>query len=252
MTDLPPGKKVIKNRWVFVTKSDGRKKARLVAKGFSQVEGIDFDEIFSPVVRYETVRLMFATAALENWCFLALDVVSAFLYGKLDEEIYMQLPEGFMQKGQERKVLRLKRSLYGLKQAALSWWKELEASMKTMGFKCLFADARIFIHRNEKTGLIVIAIIYVDDGIFMGPDRAYAQKKKAEFMVKWECRDLGDAKEFLSMRICKIGHKILLDQVPYLTKVLERFGMTNAKVAYTPLPTGWQPTKNTAPNNSQI
>ena len=107
LVDLPKGHKVIKNRWVFAEKSDGCLKARLVAKGFSQVEGIDFDEIFSPVIRYETVRLILALGALEYWTFSAVDVKTAFLYGKLDEEIYMEQPEGFKIKGKETKVFRL-------------------------------------------------------------------------------------------------------------------------------------------------
>ena len=121
LTDLPKGRKVIKIKWVFYIKQDGRKKARLVAKGFSQVEGIDFNEIFSPVVCFETVRLMLALSALEDWYIEALDVKTAFLYGKLDEEIYMHQPEGFKMKRQEHKVLPLHCALYGLKQAALSW-----------------------------------------------------------------------------------------------------------------------------------
>src|SRR5882757_11443291 len=104
-----------------------------MAKGFSQVEGVDFDEIFSPVVRYETVRLMFALASLEGMYMTGLDVKTAFLYGKLEEEIYMLQPEGCALKGKERKVMRLCRALYGLKQAALAWWKERESFMQTIG-----------------------------------------------------------------------------------------------------------------------
>ena len=111
LTDLPKGKKVIKNRWVFNIKQDSCKKARLIAKGFSQVKGIDFNEIFSPVVHFETVRLMLALSSLEDWYIEALDVKMAFLYRKLDEEIYMHQP-GFKQKGQENKVLHLHRALY--------------------------------------------------------------------------------------------------------------------------------------------
>ena len=123
LTDPPKGRKIIGSRWVFDIKTDGRKRARLVAQGFSQVEGIDFNELFSPVVRFESVRLIFALSALHNWDMTAIDVKSAYLYGKLDEEIYMRQPEGFKARGMENKVLRLQRALYSLKQAGLAWWK---------------------------------------------------------------------------------------------------------------------------------
>jgi hypothetical protein len=101
LVDPPKGRKVIKNRWVFNLKSDGHKKARLLAKGFSQVEGIDYDTIFSLVVRFKTVQLMIALAALKNWHITGLDVKTAFLYGELDEELYMEQPEGFKVKGKK-------------------------------------------------------------------------------------------------------------------------------------------------------
>jgi len=107
VVDLPQGWKIIKYHWVFDQKTDGQKKARLVAKGFSQIESIDFNEIFSPVVRFETVRLILALSALENWYITGLDVKSTFLYRKLDEEIYMEQPEGFKIKGLEHKVFHL-------------------------------------------------------------------------------------------------------------------------------------------------
>jgi Reverse transcriptase (RNA-dependent DNA polymerase) len=94
LTDLPKGCKTIGCRWVFDIKSDGRKKARFVAQGFSQVEGIDFNELFSPVVRFESVRSILALSTLENYYCVGADVCNAYLYGKLDEEIYMRQPEG--------------------------------------------------------------------------------------------------------------------------------------------------------------
>ncbi|THH23200.1 hypothetical protein EUX98_g7976 [Antrodiella citrinella] len=190
LVNLPEGRKVIRNRWVFNVKSDGRKKARLVAKGFSQVEGVDFDQIFSPVVRFETVHLVLALAALEDWHVSGVHVKSAYLYGKLEEEIYMEQPEGFKVKGQERKVLRLLRALYGLKQA------------------------------DKKTGDIVLVVVYVDDALFCGKNKALVAKLKADFMKRWECRDLGDTKEFLRMRIRRDVGKIFIDQVPYLNKTV--------------------------------
>ena len=182
IVDPPPGRKIIKNRWVFDVKSDGRKKACLVAKGFSQVEGIDFDDIFSPVVRFETVRLMLTLAALENWHMLGIDVKTAFLYGELDEELYMEQPEGFKIKGQERKVLRLKRAIYGLKQAALQWWRTLDKSMHKLGFKHLLSNSGLFVIKNKRGEPEVIVIIYVDNAVFMGPNKSIVSKARDRFM----------------------------------------------------------------------
>ena len=96
LVERPRGRKVIKNCWVFNIKTDGQKKARLVAKGFSQVEGLDYDQVFSPVIWFESVRLILAMAALERWVLTGLDVRNAYLHGTLDEEIYMEQPEGFI------------------------------------------------------------------------------------------------------------------------------------------------------------
>ena len=96
---------------------------------------------------FETVHLIIALAALENWHISGLDVCSAYLYGKLDKEIYMEQLEGFCTPGTEHKVFRLKRALYGLKQAGLAWWCTLSESMKLMGFKQLSNDAGLYIYR---------------------------------------------------------------------------------------------------------
>src|SRR5258708_19436962 len=101
-----------------LSKTDGRKKARLVAKGFSQVEGLDYDQIFSPAVRFETVHLILATAALENWTISGVDVKNAYLYGNLDKQIYMEQPEGFRVQNLEHFVIRLKKSLYVLNKSS--------------------------------------------------------------------------------------------------------------------------------------
>ena len=113
-----------KCKWVFVIKPDGRYKARLVAKGFTQVEGIDFQETFSLITRYKAIRFLLAHAALEHWEIEAMDSKTAFLYGKLDEEIDMEQPEGFIGKGQEWMVCHLKKAIYSLKQASCTWNKK--------------------------------------------------------------------------------------------------------------------------------
>ena len=199
--------------------------------------------MFSPVARFETVRLLLALAALEDWEIQALDVKQAFLYGKLDEEIYMEQPEGFVKDG--NKVWKLHRALYGLKQASLSWWKECNASMGKLGFKRCVSDAGVYVFKEK--GQTVIAIIYVDDALFMGPNKDLVMKKKHEFMKIWECRDLGEPSEFLAMQIQRdhSKRKLILHQRPYLKKVIERFEMSDAKEARTPLPSAYNPTENT-------
>ncbi|RXW14197.1 hypothetical protein EST38_g11655 [Candolleomyces aberdarensis] len=179
----------------------------------------------------------------------SVDVKTAFLYGKLDEEIYMDQPEGFHQKGQERKVFRLRRAIYGLKQAARAWWQELEKSVRKMGFTRLHSDSGIFIHRGQEG--VVNMVAYVDDIIFFGL-KVLADQKKLEFMRRWECRDLGTPTKFLSMSIQYDGDTIQLDQTAYLEKVLERFGMGNAKPARTPMVEGYYPLKHTGPNNAVL
>ena len=152
-------------------------------KGYSQIEGVDYDEIFPPVVHYETVRITFRLATLEGMYMTGFDAKATFLYGKLDEEIYMKQPEGFTLKGQEHLVLKLRKALYSLKQAALAWWKELESFMKTQGFKHAYANVGIFIYKDSK-GRYVITLVY---GLFMGTDRTLVDRKKAA------CSSIGNA-----------------------------------------------------------
>lgn len=152
----------------------------------------------------------------------------------------MEQPDGFIIPGQEKKVLLLKRAIYGLKQAAQERWKELDASLKKLGFTQLYSDAGIFVTCHSD-GTMVFMLAYVDDIIVTGPNKEQVRKNKALFMKTWECHDLGVCKEFLRMRIRYDQGRIYVDQVPYLNKVLKCFGMTDAKAAKTPLPTGYKP-----------
>ncbi len=138
-----------------------------------------------------------------------------------------------------------------MKQAALAWWRELANSLKDMGFKRLYSDAGIFICRHSD-GTFAIIVAYVDDVLFVGPNQSFIKSKKQLFMNKWECRDLDDCKEFLRMRVQCKGRSIHIDQCSYLDKVVERFGMTNAKYARIPLPTGYMPTPNEGEVNPQM
>jgi hypothetical protein len=195
---------VIKNCWVFNEKSDGCLWAQLVAKGFSQVEGIDYNELFSPVIHYETACLLFSVAALEDWDMFSVDVKTAYLYGKLDKEIYMTQPEGFKLLGQEGKVWRLHHTLYSLKQAGLSWWKELTTSMTELGFTRCKSNASVYYFCDPKTHELVIAVVYIDDVGFLGQKNSQLLKQlKLKFSQQWEYRDQGSMNEFLGMQISR-------------------------------------------------
>ena len=196
-------------------------------KGFSQVKNEDFDKIFSPVVQFETIHLILALAALEDWHISGLNVCSTYLYGKLEEEIYMEQPEAFRTPGTEHKVFRLKHALYGLKQAGLAWWRTLSESMTLMGFKWLSNNVGLYIYKRPSDGALVVVIVYVNNALFCGCDTKLVAQLKAHFMHKWECRDLGNAKEFLCMHITHKGSNIYIDQCAYLEKVLEHCSMTN-------------------------
>lgn len=231
-------RKIVKCKWVFTIKSDGRYKARLVAKGFTQIEGIDYQETFSPVARFESIRMLLAIAALEDWEIEALDVKTAFLYGELDEEIYMEQPEGFVEKGTENHVCLLKKAIYGLKQASRTWNIKIHNTLIELGFDRIHSDAGVYVYRQQGGNLILI--LYVDDIFPIGNSKLAMSALKKNLMDRYEMRDIGEAKLILGMRVqrdCK-AKTILLDQESYIQEALKRFNMANANPARTPLPSG--------------
>ncbi|CAL1371306.1 unnamed protein product [Linum trigynum] len=145
LVKLPKGKRALKNNWVFKIKHDEhnrqpRFKARLVVKGFSQRKGINFDEIFSPVVKMTSIRTVLGLAASLNMEVEQMDVKTTFLTSDLEEEIYMQQPEGFKKEKKEDYVCRLRNSLYGLKQAPRQWYRKFETVMGEEGYKKTTSD----------------------------------------------------------------------------------------------------------------
>jgi hypothetical protein len=148
LVDLPQGHKAVKSKWVFKLKNDGRYHAHLVAKGYTQIPGIDYDETFSPIACFESLRLLLALAALEDWEIHQLDVKSVFLNGVLDEEIYMEQPQGFIIAGQEDKVCRLKKAIYGLKQASRTWNLQFHGILTELGFTQTFSDAGVYVYHQ--------------------------------------------------------------------------------------------------------
>ncbi|KAF7763798.1 hypothetical protein Agabi119p4_8335 [Agaricus bisporus var. burnettii] len=165
LMELPPGKKVVNSGWVFKVKrlangSIERYRARLVAKGYSQRPGFDFTEVFAPTFRPASLRLIIALAAREGYKMRSVDISSAFTYGELEEEIYMRQPEGY-HIGSPNMVFRLRKSLYGLKQAARQWIKKLRGVLEGIGYTRLRSDSSIYIY--SKGDIKVIVPVFIDD-----------------------------------------------------------------------------------------
>ena len=192
--NLPQGKKALKNKWVFKLKKDGsgkvvKHKARLVVKGFQQKKGIDFDEIFSPVVKMTSIRVILGLVASLNLELEQMDVKTAFLHGDLKEEIYMQQPEGF-EVSDKNLVCKLKKSLYGLKQAPRQWYKKFDSCMVSQGYKRTAADQCVYTQRFSD-GNFVALLLYVDDILIVGQDATKIKQLKKELSKSFDMKDLG-------------------------------------------------------------
>lgn len=242
LVDRPLNVNVVKSKWVFKLKvgADGsvqRHKARLVAKGYSQRPGEDYFETYAPVVKLSSIRLLLALAAEKNLSVHHIDVTTAFLYGDLQEEIYVEQPEFFVQAGEERKVCKLKKALYGLKQAAKCWNDKIHAFIMKIGFTRSKHDQCVYV---KKDGHLFMALtLYVDDIHIFTNCESEAEKVKELIRKSFKIKDLGLARECLGMRIERDSEtpEIRLSQKTYIQKILEKYGMQDCKPVGTPVET---------------
>ena len=229
-----------------------RYKARLVVKGFGQKKGVDFEDIFSPVVKMSSIRVVLGLAAKLNLEVEQLDVKTAFLHGNLEEEIYMEQPEGFKVPGKEDFVCRLRKSLYGLKQAPRQWYKKFDSFMKTHGYYKTSSDHCVFVKRFSEDDFIIL-LLYVDDMLIVGHDVSKIEKLKKDLSNTFAMKDLGPAKQILGMQIIRDrkNKKLWLSQEKYINKVLERFNMINAKPVVSPLASQFKLSKEQCPSSEK-
>lgn len=235
LADLPKEAKALPCKWVYrlKTNSDGsidKFKARLVIKGYNQRCGIDYDQTFSPVAKMASIRAVLSIAATEKMILKQFDVSTAFLYGELEETIYMKQPEGFSD-GTD-KVCQLKRSLYGLKQAPRCWNKRVSGVLTKFKFRVSEADPCLYF--REENGKKIILVLYVDDGLVAGTDEndieIFLNELSKEFKIVSK-----EANYFLGLEIQQGKGFVRICQRSYAKKILERFNFQNCKSVSTPI-----------------
>lgn len=237
LVDLPTGKNALPSKWVFKRKTDQQGnikqyKARLVIKGYAQRKGVDYQDVYSPVVRYTSIRYLFALAAQQDLQIDQMDAVSAFLQGNIDTDIYMQQPEMYIT-GSE-KVCHLKKSLYGLKQASRLWNMKLSNILKEMGIKQSKTDPCVYY--NTDMGIYIT--VWVDDIIIFSAKDEIKNKIKIELQQKLNMKDLGEASQCVGLNMTRKGGSIMLDQEKYIKEILSRFNMSDCKSIKTPAEVG--------------
>eukprot|EP00794_Sanderia_malayensis_P007838 gene7838-biopygen6374 len=248
LVDLPDDKNVVGCKWIFKKKrnADGsinRYKARLVAQGYSQKEGLDYEETFSPVAKYSSIRTVLAIANEFNLEIHQMDVKTAFLNGKLDCDIYMEQPEGYVDRLKPNMVCKLEKSLYGLKQSARCWNQSIDHYLRQLGYIQSDADACIYYKSVAEDGQkpkIMIIALFVDDLILATNDTDMLAAEKLDLRNKFEMEDQGEIHYCLGMSIKRNREaKILtIDQKSYLETVLKKFQMFDCKPVATPLEAG--------------
>lgn len=215
LVDLPPGAKPIGFKWIFKIKrnsngSINKSKSRLVAKGYVQRYGIDYEEVFAPVARIETIRFLINLAATSGWEIHHLNVKTAFLHGDLKEIVYVTQPEGFEVKGKEDKVCKLKKALYGLKQAPRAWNDKLNRILLGFGFTRCLKEPSVY-RKETSEGLLVVAV-YVDDLFVTGASMGSINDFKREMATKFEMSDLGLLTYYLGIEVTHHEGGITLSQ----------------------------------------
>jgi hypothetical protein len=204
LVELPTGRKPIDNKWVFKKKLNAegkvvKYKARQVAKGYSQVEGIDFGEIFSPIAKLTSIRFLLSVAVTFDFEVEQMDVKTTFLHGDLEEEIYMKQPEGYAVKGKKELVCKLKKSLYGLKQSPRTWYQKFDTYMLGLGFTRRKEDHCVYFKLIGDH--LIYLVMYVDDMLLIGNNKEIIQDVKTQLSSKFDMKDLSASNFILGMEI---------------------------------------------------
>ena len=244
LVKLPEGRKPVGCRWVFKVKHNAGGsierlgcKARLVAKGCYQEEGIDYEETYSPVARYTSIRSVLAIANQLDLELHQVDVQTAFLNGELEEEIYMSQPEGYKEKGKENYVCKVNKNLSGLKQASTCWFKTMDTYLKENDYEQCQADSCLYVKRAGAEFIIIA--LYVDNILLACNSTKLLQNEKEALEKKFCMKDLGEVRYCIGIQIERNrAEKMLLHQSTYLKNLLQKYGMQNCRAVPTPQVSG--------------
>ena len=248
LVELPKDGKV-DCKWIFKCKLGDNGlvewyKARLVAQGYSQRPGVDCEDTFSPVVRFESVRAVIALSVKYNLKLYQMDVTTAFLNGELKEVVYMKQPEGYVKKGKERLVCKLKRSVYGLKQSPHCWNSIFNSQLKKMGFIQTNSDPCLYV-ASEGEPFVIAA--YVDDILLAGKSDRRITEVKKELASRFNMKDMGELQYFLGVKVIQDleDGTVWIGQPSYTESILKHCGMIDTKAVKTPANPGMKLNKAT-------
>ncbi|GJS48830.1 putative ribonuclease H-like domain-containing protein [Tanacetum coccineum] len=237
LVPLPDGKIAIGTKWILKNKRDARgivvrNKARLVAQGHRQEEGIDYDEVFAPVARIEAIRLFLAFASYMGFMVYQMDVKSAFLYGEIDEEVYVTQPKGFEDPHFPKHVYKVVKALYGLHQAPRAWYARLSTFLLKHNYRRGTIDKTLFIKKNSRD--IILVQVYVDDIIFGSTKKAWCDEFEVLMKGEFEMSAMGELTFFLGLQVKQKPDGIFISQDKYVQDMLKKFDMESVRTATTP------------------
>jgi transposase InsO family protein len=232
LCEVPDNQKLVGSRWVFKKKDDGRYRARLVAKGYTQIEGLDYDQVYAPVMAIETFRIILALAAAWGLHLIGADVKTAYLNGELDVEIFMEIPDGILKvllqnnsnRRTRRLALKLRKALYGLKQSGHAWYHKLRQLLLKLGFTQTRLDPCLYL---DPQGQILIAV-YVDDILFAGANKQRIYEVYQLLALDLDIKMLGEVDTFLGIQIIRDNNGICINQQRKIDNLINRLDLTNA------------------------
>uniref|UniRef100_A0A803PC32 Reverse transcriptase Ty1/copia-type domain-containing protein n=1 Tax=Cannabis sativa TaxID=3483 RepID=A0A803PC32_CANSA len=219
--------------WIVVSLPPGY--TPIGSKGYTQKYGIDYLDTYAPVAKFNTLKILLALAAINNWELHQMDINNAFLHGDLHEEIYMKLPPGYKSatKLPPNAVCKLQKSIYGLKQASRQWYAKLSTTLISNGFTQSQSDYSLFIKSNNH--LFMAVLVYVDDIVIASSNASATIEFKTFLNNKFKLKDLGHLRFFLGIEISRSPQGIYISQRPFTLQLLNETGYLGSKPVSTPM-----------------